>query len=263
MRVMTCNIRTSHAPDGENGWNYRGAFCMEVIRAREPSIFAMQEVSHVQFQDFQEAFPDYATYLLRDGSERDTPTNTIFYQRDAFELVSASGYWLSATPHIQGSRAWGSLYVRLANWMRLVERSSGRELRLINTHLDIAGDLARYRQALVIDQDAQAYPDDYPQILTGDMNAYPDSAAIQAYRSAGWQDAWEEVHGDVPAGFTYHGFNGPEFENPDMGRIDYVLLKGPLAASHVEVVRDHNLTGHYPSDHYFVVADVEYSESEG
>lgn len=262
MRVMTCNIRTSHAPDGENGWPYRGAFCMEVIRARDPSIFGMQEVSQAQFRDFTQAFPDYGSRAFRDGSERDSPTNAIFYHRDTFEVASGGGYWLSATPHVSGSRGWGSLYVRLAHWLRLVERTTGRELRVINTHLDIAGDLTRYRQAVVVNQDTQAYADEYPQILTGDMNAYPDSAAIQAYRSAGWQDTWEQVHGETPSGFTYHGFDGPDFENPEMERIDYVLVRGPLAAKNVEVVRDHNLTGHYPSDHYFLVADIEHAEGD-
>ncbi len=260
MRIMTCNIRTSHAPDGENGWDHRGAFCMEVIRAREPSIFGLQEVSQLQFSDLIQAFPDYAAHQFRDGSQRDSPTNAVFYQRDTFDLLSSSGYWLSTSPHVRGSRAWGSLYVRLANWTRLIERTSGRELRLINTHLDIAGDLTRYRQAIVINEDTQGYPDDYPQILTGDMNAAPDSAAIRAYKSAGWQDAWEQVHGDIAAGFTYHSFKGTQFENPDMARIDYVLVRGPLAATQVEVLHDHNLTGHYPSDHYFLVADVEYSK---
>jgi endonuclease/exonuclease/phosphatase family metal-dependent hydrolase len=256
MRVMTCNIRTSLAPDGDNDWQHRRDLCLEVIRARAPDVLALQEVSEQQFRDFKSALSSYQSHQMREGAGQNQPVNAIFFRHDIFELRSAAGYWLSRTPHVSGSRDWGSIHVRLANWVQLREQSTRRELRLINTHLDVVSDIARYRQAKVIAADTRSFPNAFPQVLTGDLNADLDSPAVKHLRSAGWVDAWSHVQPEVPSGHTYHAFAGQHYEHVDEGRIDYIFTRGAIEATQVEIVKDSSLTGSYPSDHYFLAADL-------
>jgi endonuclease/exonuclease/phosphatase family metal-dependent hydrolase len=168
--------------------------------------------------------------------------------------VAAGGYWLSERPHVPGSKSWGSACVRLATWARLVERATGLEFRFVNTHLDHVGQQARENQARLIAEDASAYPADYPQVLTGDMNCDARNPAIAAFRAGGWRDTYGAVHGTEDPGPTYHGFAGPRHDD-GTGKMDWVLVKGGFRALAAEVVRD-SRDGRFPSDHYFVGATL-------
>ena len=261
MRVLTCNIRTSGANDGENSWPHRKALCVDVIRSQSPDIIFFQEMTQEQFAYVAASLSGYGTYAMADRPTGPHPKNCIFYRAKAFTLISAGGYWLSETPHVAGSKSWESGHIRLANWVRLAENSTGAEFRAVNTHLDNLSQLARERQAGLIVEDSLAYPEEYPQILAGDMNCGCESAAIGVFKAGGWRDTYAAVHGTENAGHTYHSFLGPEHET-STGKIDWIFVRGharPLAA---EVVRD-SREGRFPSDHYFVSADVAIQESGG
>lgn len=120
--------------------------------------------------------------------------------------------------------------------------------------MDLFSAAARANQARVINEDAQAYPHDYPQVLTGDMNCDAGGDAIAEFKAAGWLDSYGAVHGDEDPGPTYHGFRGPDIES-DTGKIDWIFWRGPLKAVEASIVRD-SPGGRFPSDHYFVAATL-------
>jgi endonuclease/exonuclease/phosphatase family metal-dependent hydrolase len=255
MRVMTCNVRYSAAPDGDDSWPYRKALCFDVIGSREPDIICFQEVMHDQLVELRAAFPDHDwTGMTRSPESRDVP-NAIFYRREAFALVSTGGYWLSETPHVPGSSSWASADVRLANWTRLEERRSGRELRIVNTHLDHVSQPARENQARLIAEDARAFADRFPQVLAGDLNCDAANEAIGILLRAGWRDTYEAVRGTADAGHTFHEFQGPAHV-ADIGRVDWIFVRGDTRVLDAEIVTD-SRDGRFPSDHYFVTADLE------
>ncbi len=263
MKILSCNIRTSLARDGENAWERRKDFCARVIRAQSADVIGFQEMSAVQYADLEAALPAYAVYALVDEPCGDRPQNAIFYRRDAFRLVSAAGYWLSQTPHVAGSRSWDSACVRLANWVRLQDRSTGFEFRLVNTHLDHISQPAREGQAALLVEDARAYPPEYPQILTGDLNANAANRAIAMLQAGGWIDTGGARGGGDP-GLTFHAFQGPATASAE-GKIDWIFTRGTLAVLGAEIIRDSE-NGRFPSDHYFVsavVADSRNGASEG
>ena len=256
MKIMTCNIRTYGADDGDDHWVHRKNFCAEIIRSRQPDIICFQEMWAEQFTDLKPAFPKFDAYGMIDEPLTRHPMNTVFYRKEQFDALSAGGYWLSETPHVTGSKSWDSANVRLANWVRLVDRASGRELRVMNTHLDHVGQVARENQARIICEDAASYPDDYPQVLTGDLNCDAHNAAIGVLKDAGWTDTYGAVHGTEDPGFTYHGFEGPKFAaSSKCGKMDWVFMRGGLTATGAEIISD-DRRGRFPSDHYFVSADV-------
>lgn len=201
------------------------------------------------------ALPEFDTFAMADEPIGRRPMNAIFFRRAAFRRISAGGYWLSETPHVPGSSSWASACVRLANWVRLEDRATGVEFRVVNTHLDHVSQLARENQARLIVEDAAAYGDSYPQLLTGDMNADWTNAAIAAFRRGGWADTYAAIHGTEDPGHTFHGFIGPAYGS-DIGKMDWVFMRGAvgvLGATVITAARD----GRFPSDHYFVSATVQ------
>lgn len=254
MKILSCNIRSFGADDGENDWPHRKALALGVIRKQAPDLIGFQEMWWPQRIYFEEGLTAFASYAMTDEPVDGRPMNTIFYRRDAFMLRSAGGYWLSHIPHVPGSRAWDSDCIRLANWVQLEDRETGVSFRFVNTHLDHVSQLAREGQARCIVEDAQAYPDAYPQILSGDMNCDAANPAIEVFRSGGWVDTYTTVHGTEDPGHTFHEFQGPAFESK-IGKMDWIFSRGPVEVLEAAVIRDAE-DGRYPSDHYFVSAEV-------
>ncbi len=87
------------------------------------------------------------------------------------------------------------------------------------------------------------------------MNADAPNPAIGSFRAAGWQDTWDAVHGVLEPGRTFHEFLGPACSDP-LGRIDWIFVRGATSVTDARIIRD-GRNGRYPSDHYFVSADVE------
>ena len=266
MKILTCNIRTSHAnaKDQENAWPMRKDLCNAVIRKQDPDIACFQEMSEDQFFDIEKGLPEYRFYGMADSVAGRRPVNTIFWRAEAFDLVSAGGYWLSERPHVPGSKSWESACIRLANWVRLTERSSGAEFRVVNTHLDHVSLAAQEKQAELISEDAAAYPETYPQLLTGDMNVDATYPAMDAFRAGGWTDTYARVHKTEDPGYTYHAFAGTAFDpethrpfegHPPLGKMDWILMRGIWTVADAAIVKDHD-QDRYPSDHFFVSATV-------
>ncbi|HCK08566.1 MAG: endonuclease [Gemmatimonadetes bacterium] len=255
MRVMTCNIRTSTAADGEDHWERRKAICVSTILDREPDLFGVQEAQEDQLIYLTAAMSKFSSFGLPDEAAGRNAVNTIFYRSDRFDSIAEGGYWMSETPHVPGSSSWESACVRLANWVRLKDRESGHEFRFVNTHLDHVSQPAVEGQVAKINEDAAAYPEVYPQILTGDMNARASHPGIQALLAAGWADTYETVHADYDPGNTFHRFRGDQYEG-ESGKIDWIFCRGNVQVKGAEIVRDSE-GGRFPSDHYFIMADCE------
>ena len=258
MKILTCNIRGFGADDGKDGWAYRKDFCIETIRSRTPDIICFQEMWSQQFADVSSGLPEFRSYGMVDEPVGRNPMNCIMYRTDAYKLISSGGYWLSERPHAAGTKSWDSACVRCANWVRLEDSATGFEFRVVNTHLDHISQTARENQARIIAEDASAYPEDYPQILTGDMNCDSKNRAIATFKSGGWIDTYGKVHNTEDPGHTYHGFIGPEFDSTT-GKMDWILMRGNMSVTDAEVISD-STDGRFPSDHYFISATLSISK---
>lgn len=254
MRILSCNVRYSGAKDGDNIWANRKQLCIDVIRTQNPDIVCCQEVEADQLSDLNEGLPGFEWSGMVDDPHALSPVNAIFYRRDQFRRISTGGYWLSETPHICGSRSWKSDCVRLCNWMRLADVTSGKDFRVVNTHLDHVSQPAREQQARLINEDAASYPGDYPQILTGDMNSNAANPVLLSYVGVGWKDTYTAVHGAANPGNTIHRFLGPAYTGNN-GKIDWILVRGDVRTRDAAIIRT-SANGRYPSDHYFISADI-------
>ncbi len=259
MKILTCNVRIAITKDLNNQWVYRKDLCAKIIKAQNPDIICFQELWKNQFNDLSESLTDFDTYGMAESADSHHQVNCIFYHRNQFELISSSGYWLSEKPHVAGTKSWDSNCVRLANWVRLKDKISGKEFRVVNTHLDHLGQTARENQAKIIIEDSVAYAADFPQILTGDMNCDVNNKAIQEFKNGGWVDTFSFVHGPKEPGNTYHAFIGPKYVVPEndmtKGKMDWIFIRGNFKVADAEIIREEE-NGRFPSDHYFVNATV-------
>lgn len=267
-KILSCNIRVA-LPEDEatgNGWSARRELCIDVIRKQRPDVICLQEVLREQIRDLEKAFPRFGSFGF-DGPEMDArmvgyhgiAKNPIIYSRERYDLVTSGGFWLSETPHIPGSLSWDSARARHVNWVRLRDRKSGKEFRVLNTHFDHVSQRAKEEQMKMILAEAAIYAADFPQIFAGDMNSTRESPVIKSAIEAGWvnsQFAGPEPHEDAN---TTHGFLGDKAVKSEAARkrgpIDFILTRGPISTLNWKIIRD-SKDGRYPSDHYFIAAEL-------
>ena len=84
----------------------------------------------------------YAFY----GSYRDNTSSSeacpVAYLKSRFEFIEGGTFWLSATPSVVGSKAWGngienSGYPRICTWALLRDKANGGVFCFAGTHLDL------------------------------------------------------------------------------------------------------------------------------
>lgn len=263
-RILCCNIRVALLEDEVKGvgWPQRKELCIKVIKKQKPDIICLQEVLKVQAEDFRNAFPGYML-LGFDGPEMDAhkegyhgiAKNPILFKTDRYELLNAGNYWLSETPLIAGSKSWDTARARNANWVRLKDRKTNKDFRVINLHLDHISDKARAAQTQMVVNESMQYQKEFPQILTGDFNASIESQVFNSIKMNGWIDSFKSfIRNDSPI-FTYHAFEGRNYSKGDpLRKIDYIFSKGNIQSLSSKIIRDHD-QGRYPSDHFFLSAD--------
>ena len=200
-RVMTCNVRITGLPEDETAgrrWEDRRDACLKAIRMYRPDVICMQEVIYDSYNYFKEKFSDYVAYGFA-GPEMDPYTegyhfigkNVIFFSKKRYEFVSSGCYWLSETPLAAGSCSWNTMRARHCNWVRLRDRKSGAEFRVLDIHLDHKSDDARREQMKMIVGECAQYADGFPQVICGDFNSGIENAPVACLRDAGWQEAYE------------------------------------------------------------------------
>jgi endonuclease/exonuclease/phosphatase family metal-dependent hydrolase len=263
-RILTCNIRVALDEDEAKGvgWSVRRDICLKIVKDKNPDIISLQEVLKVQADDFRKYFSSYQL-LGFDGPEMDEhPTgyhgiakNPILFSKDRYELMTAGNYWLSLTPLVAGSKSWDTARARHANWVRLREKKTGKELRVVNLHLDHISNVAKIEQAKMVVTESAQYQPGFNQLLTGDFNTRFDSNVLTAVRAGGWKESYETIHGEKEAGHTGHEFQGVKYDKAaSKGRIDYIWYRGNVKPTASMIIKDH-VNGKYPSDHFFLQTD--------
>ena len=256
---MTFNIRTSSGNDGDNGWPHRRALVAETIARAAPDVAGLQEALDEQIRYLSAALPDYR-WLGADrglnggiGLSEYVP---IFYRRDTLIPVESGTFWLSPT-NADGptGTGWRRNVSRIVTWARFHHRETGRRLFVFNTHLTLRRGPRQAASAATIAARVAALPAGSPVIVTGDFNAIAEVSETWHEATAhGLQDAWLAAAERRGPARTSSDFRPPERANE--GRIDWILVGGPIGVRSVETVIDHE-GGRYPSDHYPVMARLE------
>jgi endonuclease/exonuclease/phosphatase family metal-dependent hydrolase len=122
----------------------------------------------------------------------------------------------------------------------------------VNTHLhNLGGDEVRRPQMEAIL--AAIAAETGPVVLTGDLNARPDSGTYAAAIAAGFVDAGAEAGNTSPIRLIKSSTVTQETKN----RIDYILVRGPIEVLDAKLAFDRPApNGLYPSDHLGLVATI-------
>lgn len=243
------------------GWRERKEAAAAVYaRHKDLSLVAFQEFSPGNEEIFGAALPHLKMFYGEPCG--DLLINTIAYDPKRWKVFHADSFWLSDDT---GANKWWDGAERGATWMHLGDRTTHRELMVINMHLDNKGAVARLRGLRKVLRHTQRYAPGLPLILLGDSNIsvasphprWHDPYLREPYDmmiDEGFVDAIAVTHADRVRPGTFHGFSGPAYEADEYGTWDteWILTRrfGVLAT---EVIRDSH-EGIFPSDHYPVKA---------
>jgi endonuclease/exonuclease/phosphatase family metal-dependent hydrolase len=254
LRVMTFNVRYPAKSDGPDVWELRRDLLVDTIRRNKPDIFGTQELFQFQGQYIVENLSDYVWFgRSRRGNQEDEHMG-VFYREDRLKLIESGDYWLSETPEEPGSMSWNVSLPRMVTWGLFEDTTTARRFYFFNTHFAHRREdnEARVQSARVIAERLRKLPQDATIILTGDFNTDAGSEPYKALTGV-LQDAWASVQKPQGPTGTFHGFKG----QPGKARIDWILYRGAVSPVSVETVT-HNVDGRYPSDHFPVLAALEW-----
>ncbi|ATG53198.1 hypothetical protein CFK38_09975 [Brachybacterium vulturis] len=231
---MSMNIRCDRSGDGStrpgdpDHWPERRPLLVELLARERPALLGVQEALHGQLSALEEALPGHRRlgYGREGGSHGEHAV--ILYDPGRFEVIAWDQSWLSDTPEVIGSVTWGHTVTRIVVRADLRDRVTGRELTVLNTHLDHESETARERAAhLLADLVANT---SRPTILTGDFNAAArDSSAYSTLVTDGpMRDSWDSARERLtPAWGTFTDYL-PPIEQGE--RIDWILTTPDLIA---------------------------------
>lgn len=256
LTVMTFNIRYGTAADGDNAWDLRRDLLVATIREAHPDILGLQEALRGQLDFLAEAFPEYREVGVgRDDGKAAGEYSAILYRSDRLEAGDGGTFWLSDTPETPGSMTWGNRIPRIATWVRLRDRSTNRTFVVCNTHWDHESQPSRERSAALVRRRIADTAGDNPVILMGDFNSGEDNPAFRALLGGALdlRDSFRAIHPavDSDSDGTFNGFSGDR----SGAKIDAILVSPAWAVLNAAI--DHRSdAGHYPSDHFPVLASL-------
>ncbi|WP_129664872.1 endonuclease/exonuclease/phosphatase family protein [Phytoactinopolyspora endophytica] len=252
LHVMSYNLRYP-ASDPGHFWAERRPGMAELLRQERPTVIGTQEGVVDQLRNLAADLPDGYEWIGegRRGGTRDEFT-AVFYDSRRLTPRGHRHFWLSDTPGVVGSTTWGNRIPRMVTCVRFADEVTGRELMVVNTHLDHASERARVRGAELLASTVQSF-DPLPVIVTGDFNAVAERS--DAYRrllaTAKLRDAWLEAkERRTPAYSTFTGYRAPMI---DGDRIDWVLTT-PDVVAEAAAINPSAPGGCAPSDHLPVQA---------
>lgn len=258
INVMSFNIRYDNAGDGDNQWKYRKDYAADLIKFYDADIIGTQEVLHNQLIDLSNRLSDY-TYVGvgREDGKTKGEYSVILFKKDRFKVINSGDFWLSENTNAVGKKGWDAACERIATWVILKDKESGKRIFFLNTHLDHMGQVARREGAKLVLKEAEVLANGLPVVVTGDFNATPDEEPIRILTNK--DDKSHFTHTRDIATLKY----GPEYTFHNFGKIpvekrsfiDYIFVKGNIKVTRHGVLTDskYNL---YPSDHYQVLATI-------
>lgn len=217
----------------------------EMIIRYMPDVFGVQEANTTWMQKFNEIFSDYYDTVGngRDGGSAGEHC-AIFYSKERFELLETGTKWLSDTPD-KVSSVPGSGWIRILTYAKLKDRITDETIVFVNTHLDF-GEARDQQVKILFNLLRECGLEDYPVVLTGDMNSRINSGTIKSILSVGFTSANSiaQVVEGLPA-------------------IDFIMVTNDCINVSFARVCDETICGGVPSDHPATYAEFTVSMPEG
>lgn len=251
LTLMTYNVRYATVNDGENQWDKRKEFLSQQLGFYAPDVFGIQEglEQQVTFIDNYLANYNYIGVGRDDGKSKGEYC-AIFYKEKRCQLLAQSTFWLSETPE-SVSKGWDAAYERICTYAFFMDKETGHNFWVFNTHFDHLGEIAREKSAaLIVQKINEINKDGFPVFILGDLNLNEKSKPIK-YLSSLYHDS-RQVTQDKPFG-PFGTFTAFAFDEPVQDRIDYIFVSKNNIRVHKYGVLTDSKDFKYPSDHFPVI----------
>jgi endonuclease/exonuclease/phosphatase family metal-dependent hydrolase len=212
LRVMSYNVRYPAKGDGINRWELREDTFIRSIRAKNPDLIGTQELFYIQGESIVKNLPEYEWFGNSRRGNREDEHMGVFYKRSKLRVIECGNFWLSETPEVPGSQAWGANLPRMVTWALFEIRESGKRFYFYNTHFHHTADAnqARVNSAKLIMDRIGKLPSDAPLVLTGDFNSAAPEAEAYKILTAHLKDARTTAGRVVGPEGTTSRFSGSE-----------------------------------------------------
>ena len=246
LEVVSYNIRYDNSQDGENQWDIRKETLASYLLKSSPDIIGMQEVLNNQLADLSNFLKEYKYVGVgREDGKTKGEYSPIFYRKSKLKVLMSSTFWLSETPQ-KISVGWDAALERICTYALFIDRKSKKQFWVFNTHFDHLGQIARSESVnLILEQISILNVNDYPILVTGDLNLTPETLPIKKFQS-NLNDVLSDLNLNDPKYGTFNGFDITKDANR---RIDYIFQKGfrVLSAEHLWIKTPKGL---WASDHH-------------
>jgi endonuclease/exonuclease/phosphatase family metal-dependent hydrolase len=259
LRVMTFNIRNNNPKDGLDNWIFRRDAVGELFRTRKIDVAGLQEAFRDQIDDLAKRLPEFAWYGVgRDDGKSKGEFAPIFFRKERFGLVKKGTFWLSEHPEKVGSKGWDASLPRVASWVKLRDKSSGKEWTIFNAHFDHVGEKARQASAALLVKKMPEIARDSLIVLLGDFNetskgnfyrVIAEGDAATKFKLADAKTTSKKPHEGLDT--TWNGFKAAVGGQ----QIDHIFI-GPKIEVRSHQIPDTRIGQRFLSDHFPVIAEV-------
>jgi len=253
LRVMSFNIRYGTANDGEDHWDRRRDFLVDVLRQEAPDVIGVQEALYSQLEYILKALPEYAMVGVgRDNGVRAGEHSSILYRTAKLSVNRSDTFWFSETPEKVASKHWGNTITRICTWAQFAT-ALGQPFYVYNVHLDHQSQPSREKSAALLRARIEARDPKLPVVVMGDFNAGEKNPAVVSMLDGGvLRDTFRVKHPSAAPVGTFTGF---KFGQVTGEKIDHIFATTDWEVVDAAIVRtDRNQR--YPSDHFPVTATV-------
>ena len=260
MITGTYNIHfDEYGRSGRRSWIRRREGVASIVRAHNPDILLLQEVSTWdgmsllpgrQVVDLLNLLPEYSLAGTQ-GRDRLESANPILYRTTRFTVETTGIFYFCEDPDNPYSYSWGSWSPRFCSWARLYDRELRHSFYVFNVHFHPFLRRQKRQAARILVDRVRMIAGDAPFILGGDFNSFPGSQHMR--RISEGLSVRDALRGSRVG--TFHAYLGVS----PWPRVDYIFASRHFAIESAGVAY-HRYRGRYPSDHYPVFATLRLAE---
>lgn len=256
IKAATFNIRMETTADAGNLWKDRATPVSNLIRYHDFDVFGTQEGFKNQLDDISSRLPEYARYGKgRDDGADAGEHSAVFYKKDKYTLLKSGDFWLSETPNKPGKGWDATCCNRIASWVQLKDKKTGKSFFFFSVHFDHQGKIARVESAKLMLKKIEEIAKGGNTILVGDFNGGRSSEWYQTLATSGLlRDAYKDVKYPYENNASFNAF-GKSLDSKEV--IDHIFITKKGKTTKWGILTD-TYHGKFPSDHFPVEAIIQF-----
>lgn len=258
LRIATYNVRNDNKGDSlaGNGWRQRYPVIGQLIQFNDLDIFGTQEAKFNQLNDMTSVLPGYKWIGIgRDDGKVGGEFSAIFYKADKFKVLKQGNFWLSPITD-RPNKGWDAALPRLCTWAQFQDVKTGFKFYFFNLHMDHVGVQARKESVHLVLAKIKEMANNQATIFTGDFNVDQHNESYAEVLSTG---ILKDCFDLAPIKYANsNSFNAFKTDKAGDARIDHIFVTKQFDVKRYAILTDTYKDGRTPSDHYPVVAIMDY-----